>query len=385
MRSLVDLLATGDGRELLAGRGIFVEVEPFIEAMRPPADDRLRAALGLGDGTCVPYVGQQLQCDYARPTTAKFRLAQVLALHDGISPISLPLDVDRAGSSRWNTTLTWPIEVKPPTVRIIANRVAELEMRFAPVEPDRVQLVISTVDAWLVAWAGTEQPGDVVRARQAGFIQALTRPEPRTLSDANRALTEWLLRDGLGYEPPTMLVSQLLDAGLVTGALNRVIAVIDDIIGVFNEARAELVASDVDPQVRDLAPNYLPLRYACPQDGKRCLLVRERRGRDTFAVATCRFCGTVHQFHLGSHELDVAPLVATGRWGTDVTLPVYMNALTSGVIAGQSTALYGMVLNRVLMRVLGETPVPVLVPAGLLEPPDPGGGSLFFDCLTASA
>jgi hypothetical protein len=94
--------------------------------------------------------------------------------------------------------------------------------------------------------------------------------------------------------------------------------------------------------------------------------VRERRGRDLFAVATCR-CGQNYAFHLGSGRAMLAELAATGRWSIDVSMPVHHNDLASGWIVGRSTALYGLVFNEVLSRVLGRTPIPMLAPAELAD------------------
>src|ERR687891_95790 len=76
-------------------------------------------------------------------------------------------------------------------------------------------------------------------------------------------------------------------------------------------------------------------------------------------------CGAFYRFHLGSRSLSVGEVAATGRWSTDVTLPIYLNDLASGIVAGRSSAMYGMVLNEVLEKVLGRRPVPMLLPPDL--------------------
>jgi hypothetical protein len=50
-----------------------------------------------------------------------------------------------------------------------------------------------------------------------------------------------------------------------------------------------------------------------------------------------------------------------------VLLPVFLNDLASGVVGGRSSAVYGMVLNRVLREALGEDPIPMLVPESLVS------------------
>jgi hypothetical protein len=376
MRTLAELLATPDGRAFLAGRGVHVEAEDFLAAMTPPARPGLARALGLPDGARLPFTGQQTQCDYGASVVAKFRLLSGLTGPD-VAPVTLPLDTDRAGSNRWNTTLVWPGEGKDRSVRLVPNRLAEVEMRFTPVEPAKLDEVEATVRRWGAEGDGADPE------RLDGFAAALhaagTTP---TLAEVNRSLTAWLLREGLGTAPAIALVSELLDADLLRAALDPVVAAIDDVIVVFNQALEGLVAADVDPRVRPLAPDYLPLWFSCPTDGKRCRLVRERRGADSFAVGRCRFCGGEHAFHLGSRTLTIDEVAATGRWSTDVTLPLYVNGLVSGVVAGQSTALYGLILDEVVRKVLAEVPIPMLVPLELAEVPDDGHDSFLHACLT---
>jgi hypothetical protein len=57
-----------------------------------------------------------------------------------------------------------------------------------------------------------------------------------------------------------------------------------------------------------------------------------------------------------------------------------VDGYVSGMVGGRSSALYGLVLNRVAATVLGTSPAPMLVPADLPEPmphPDQGNSSLF--------
>jgi hypothetical protein len=129
---------------------------------------------------------------------------------------------------------------------------------------------------------------------------------------------------------------------------------------------ADLLAEGVDPLVRPLPPDYLPLRFSCPRDDIRLRLARERRGEDIFAAATCR-CGETYAFHLGGSRATLGELAETGRWSIDVSMPVHHNHLASGWIAGRSTALYGLVFNEVLIRVLGRMPIPVLAPPELID------------------
>jgi hypothetical protein len=68
----------------------------------------------------------------------------------------------------------------------------------------------------------------------------------------------------------------------------------------------------------------------------------------------------------------------------DVTLPAYLNDHFSGAVVGRSSALYGLVLNATLEKVLRRHPIPVLIPPELQVPSgrSPEAG-LVYRCLTA--
>jgi len=58
-------------------------------------------------------------------------------------------------------------------------------------------------------------------------------------------------------------------------------------------------------------------------------------------------------------------LATTKRWSPDVCLPIFLNDVVSGWVAGRSSALYSMVFHDVLRKVLNKAPVPILVPQSL--------------------
>lgn len=110
-------------------------------------------------------------------------------------------------------------------------------------------------------------------------------------------------------------------------------------------------------------------------------MTHERTGSDHFAVTTCS-CGAEYRFHLGSRSLSIADVAGTERWSTDVMLPAWLNDLASGVVAGRSSALYGIAVNRVLEKVLGRAAIPMLVPGDLSGlPPAAASDSLMQDYL----
>lgn len=373
MRSLVQLLGSEEGRDFLAGRGIFDDRTRFRERLRGPAKPELASLAGSDPGEPVVVAAHQVQCDYPRSVTAKVRALRDLASTDGLVPTTLWLDMDRMGSNKLSNTITWP--VGDVGIRLAPKRFRELEPRFVPVEQAQLEKVV----AWLSDRAEPEHNDRVER-----LGTALLAGEPRTLAEASHALTRFLLHEHLGFAPPSFLVSELAGRGLLTPALDAMIGRIDDVIAVFNAAIEELAGADVDPQVRPLRPDYLPLRFSCPRDGTRGPLVHERQGTDHFAAFACR-CGVERRFHLGAGTPSLSEVAGSGRWSTDVTLPVSFNHLVSGHVVGRSSALYGLVLNRVIEKVLGGTTVPMLVPPDLPEvlAADGAPDSLVYDCLTA--
>ena len=195
----------------------------------------------------------------------------------------------------------------------------------------------------------------------------------------------WLLREQLGFSPPSAFVSTLAARRLLARTLGDALAAIADLVRAFNDAVRELIGADVDPQVRSLPPDYLPLNYSCRSCGARRRLRLERDGADHFAATTCS-CGARERFHLGARALSLGELEATERWSPDVTLPVYLNDLASGVVVGRSSALYGLVLDAVLVRTLGRSPIPMLLPADLTDALDAQGEDdrFLYDYLVGS-
>jgi hypothetical protein len=221
--------------------------------------------------------------------------------------------------------------------------------------------------AALAVWVRELPPDlrDRAEARRADLAEALLGTPVGTLAGAGRSVASFLLARSVEFDAPGVFVSELARWGLLTDRVSVAVARVDDLVIVFNAALESLVARDVDPMVRPLGEDYLPLHYSCPVDGTRQRLRREHRGADRFAVTSC-VCGRDYRFPLGGSP-PLGDLLATDRWSVDVTIPLYLNGLASGVVAGQSSALYGLVLNEVVEKVLGEPPIPVLVPPDLPE------------------
>lgn len=378
MRELTDLLADDAGRVMLAERGVHADPAAFAAALQPPADDALGGMVGVPARTPLVYIGQQACADYNPAVMAKFEVARLLGAA-GVAPVVLWHDLDRAESERFGMRVLLPAESRLRSVWLAHRSLGDREARFVPVERDRLEQLFADLGAWVEQYS-PDRSGEA-RARVAALAEAVLSGSVGTLGAANRALASHLLRAQLGLDVPSVLLSALLERGLFIAPLNAYLDALDDVVRVFNAAIDALVADGVDPRVRPLGDDYLPLFLSCPQCGVRRRLAHERAGADHYAAVVCR-CGAAHRFHLGSATLSLGELEGSGRWSPDVSLPVHLNHLASGIVAGRSSALYGLVLNEVMERVLGVRPIPALVPPGL--PADAGeGDTLLLEYLTA--
>ena len=359
MRTLGELLDSSDGRRFLESRGVWADEEAFVDRQRPPLRSGLSVVAGLDPGRFPVYSAHQLLPDYRPSVTSKIGAIGGLGRrHPGVAPVLVWLDLDRAGADKSTSGLHLSGRGGTLHVRLASRRHDEKETRFVPVDRAALEESLRRMRAW------ARQHGPAVAERSARLEEAMVAAEPASLARLNLALTAFLVREQLGVDAPSVLVSELAARGVLTELIDEVVDAIDDVVTVFNRAIEGLVAADVDPQVRPLGPEYLPLHYSCERDDRRITLAHERRGADHFAVATC-VCGNGYRFHLGTTTLSIAELAQTGRWSPDVTLPLYLGALTSGVVAGRSSALYGLVLNEVSEKVLARRPVPMLIPEDL--------------------
>jgi hypothetical protein len=381
MRSLSDLLRSADGRSFLEARGVLADPSAFLELLRPPAHEGLNLLLGLGSESTLVYVGQQVCCDYPNSVKRKFIAARDLIGHDGHRAGILWHDMDRTGSDELAMRILLPLGGERTSIRLASRSLREREPRFIEVERDDLEEVLRRIGAWIGQGLPKERRR-AARSRLSGLAEALLGVRVESLAEANRALASLLLRDHLSFDPPSAFVSELAERSLLTGTINDCLASIDDFIAVLNDVIDELIAHDVDPLIRALPSDYLPLHYSCSRDGSRLRLTREHRGTDQFAVGTCH-CGVTYRFHLGSRSPSLGELESTDRWSPDISLPIHLNDLASGFVAGRSSALYGLALNEVLTRVLGRRPIPALVPPepSNMDTNQHGAGSLLYDYL----
>ena len=378
MSTLAQLAASERGTGLLREEGVFLDRRFFLEAISPPGRDAL-ARLSQPSGhdarpRPIVYMAHQLCVDYGASVFAKLATLAQLQADDHVHGCALWVDVDRAGSDKRMTVISWPrgdgrvgVSMAPPGNK---NR----EPRFISIE---VRELIKALDQ-LRTYLGEAGVGRRGLDRYAHLREVLSRSSADTLADLSAEITDLLLAEhGIRLAP--VRISSLLEERDLTEQVEACLNALPRVIEVFNRAVFDLRDRGIDPLLHPLADDYLPLRISCPSDATR-LPLRRRGGPDgTYAVATCR-CGTTYRFRLGRGELSLDEIAETHRWSPDVLLPTLLNDLAGGVVAGKSSAIYGIVLNRVLREALDKEPVPMLVPEGLTSP-EPADARLVADSL----
>lgn len=370
---LAALLADERGRELLAANGMYTDVGDFVAALRPAADPALGELLGVAPDRPLVHIGQQACTDYAPSVASKFEVVPILEAR-GVAVAVLWHDADRAGSEKYGMRIVLPGRNGSRGLWLAHRSMQELELRFVPAEDDRLAEVFSELSRWLISSPG---PREQRKARVDALVAAVRGRSADHLGAVNSALSVHLLRVELGLTPATTSLSTMLQRGLLTASLNAFLGALDDVVRVFNEQLLRVEAQGIDAGLKPLNENYLPLFYSCERCGRRLRLAHERSASDHYGAANCR-CGEAHRFHLGDVTMSLGELEQTGRWCADVSLPVHHNQLASGWVVGRSSALYGIVFNAVTERVMGQRPIPGLVPPGLGdgfarngdEPPD---------------
>lgn len=361
MRELSDLLSDEAGRALLLDHGMHTDPLAFTAQLAPPPDAALNELLGLPADAPLVHIGQQACADIGPSVVAKFAAAATLG-DAGATPAVLWHDLDRAGSERRGMRVVLPSGNKTRGVWLAHRSLGDRETRSIDIEPAALAHLFDELRSWVDNNLPADRAG--AGARVDALADAVLARFPTTLGDVNAALSDHLLREQLGLELPSTTVSAMTARGMLTASVEAYLDALEDIVRVFNEAIARLAEADVDPHLRPIGDDYLPLFGSCERCGARLRLAHERAGADHYAAATCR-CGERQRHHLGSGAPALGELAESGRWSPDVSLPVHHNHLASGWVVGRSTALYGMVLNEVMQRALGLDPIPGFIPPQL--------------------
>lgn len=362
MKTLGDLVNSTQGRHYLRSRHIFTSKADFVGRLTLPLNPSLGTYLDQ-DNRHLVWAGQQVYADCTRSMLERMTTLLTLDAHADVSSFFLWVDSDRAGSDELAMRFFWPLRDKKVSIRICHKRRRSDEARFTELDADRLQRAFDSLGQ--VYPLSVEQEEELLPARERYerlrplFLEGL----PVTLAEFNYRLSQFLLQE-THLQPRPVLLSTLLNRELLTPEVERVINRLDEIIHVFNETLTGLLNEEIDPLVRPLPDDYLPLNYACPVDNRRLRLRRTVRGEDQYAVATCQ-CDNTYRFYLGKQALSISSLEETGRWSPDILLPLFLNNLVSGYVGGKSSVIYyGLVMAPVSEKVFGAPRLPILVPPG---------------------
>ena len=363
MQDLKALLASPDGVRFLESHDIFVAQEEFLARLQEPVQPGLIAGVPP-ERTKPVYALQQLYVDCTQSMLDRIALLDQLERREDCFPFFLWIDTDLAGTDALMLRFFWPLFGKKASVRLSAAANDQLELRFIPTDASRLRQALDKLNSYVSqSITGRKK---VTRARAKDRYEQLKavflQPTSRVHSELNHRVTYFLLDRQVGLNPVSVLVSDLLGCDLITAEVNLFLNHIDDGIRVFNDAVQALQARGIDPKVKPLAEDYLPLNFSCLDCRRRLRLQREVRGRDHFAVTSCK-CQRKYRFHLGGRRLSVDDIARSGPWSPDVSLTLFMNDSVSGYVGGGSSAIYyGLVMKEVLEKVLHKRRVPILLP-----------------------
>jgi hypothetical protein len=360
VQTLADLLNSAEGLTFLESEGVYVEQQAFKDHLRRPAKTNLADEFHTDDRYLV-CSGQQVYVDYQQSVLSKIEVLQDMEGEKDLYPFFLWVDTDRSGSDNLVTKMAWPGPSKKGPITILPPGTREVETRFAAIDSAQLSSAIARLETFL------RQSGEKKEGAKDKFLQLrafFTNGQAETLSEFNLRLTDFLLTQVLGFTPRSVTLSGLLDREYILDEVNLFVNRVGDVVGVLNEAIGSLAEKGIDPQVTPLDEGYLPLFYSCDVDDTRLRLYHYVDGNEHFAVGACK-CGQDYRFYLGRDTLSMAAIAETNRWSPDVCFPIFFNDLVSGFVAGKSSAIYLIVLNKALRQVLDKTPVPILVPKSL--------------------
>ncbi len=367
-------MVCGEGVAFLAERDILVCEADFAARLQAPAQKALTSHFAAPRSKPI-YALQQLYTDCTPSMLERMALLRDLERRPVCLPFFLWIDTDLAGSDPLMLRMLWTVFGKQVSLRLCpaANDVREL--RFIPVDPAAVQDTLARLEVYVnQSITGRKK---VTRARIRERLKALRTillPDaPGAYSDLNHRLSCFLLNNQAELNPRSVRVSELL--ALLTAPVNDFINRLDDAIRVFNAAVEALRIQGIEPHVKPLAPDYLPLHVSCHDCRRRLRLRRETQRVDQFATARCR-CGEAYRFYLGSGRLSIGSIDDAADWSPDVSLTLFLNDLVSGYVAGASSgAYYGLVMAEVLQQVFGKRRAPILLPR--LDGAGASGGLLY--------
>ncbi len=360
MQPITEFIQSPAGRQFLESNGVYIDRPTFEAQLHLPLEPDLAADLGQ-PGKKLVCSGQQIYVDYRQSVLSKVEILRDMAGRSDLFGFFLWVDTDRSGSDNLITKFAWPNFSKKGPITIMPSRTREVEARFAEIEDERLASAIDKLETYLRQYA---KPHKGAKERFMQLRSIFMGENHHTLGEFNLRLTNFLLEQVYDYVPPARLLSQMLGQPAILAEIEQFVNALPEARQVFNETIETVAGHGLDPQLSPLDEHYLPLFFSCQADDQRLRLYRYSENGDHFAGGRCR-CGQTYKFHLGQRRLSLAEIAQTGRWSPDVCFPIYFNDRVSGFVAGKSSGIYLMVLGAVMRRVLGKSPVPVLLPTRL--------------------
>lgn len=316
-RDLISLQSTKAGRHLLEQENVFGDSDQFLRHLRPTrARDQARPANEL-----PVYVHQQVYLDYRPSVVAKIKALRELCREaPQIRPEFIWIDTDRAASDKLGLRLYLPGRDGRVPVRLAPGNCERLEPRFIRLDPTRIREATRRMAALIRQWPGSPRSA----------LQHFERMQPLfeaqgSLADLCRGIADFLFTETMAFRPRPVLVSDLVASGALNAPIETLLGRQKDFVSAFNSRLRELRSLDIDPKVKPLPDDYLPLFMSCPVDRRR---LRLRLGEGGHAWVKDSG-GREHRFDLGHSTPSLEDLDRRARWGPDVTLPIMLGGATA--------------------------------------------------------
>lgn len=372
MPTLHKLLSTDSRRHFLESRGVYFEAALFKQYLTPPSSQDLIQRLSSKNPLLI-YTSHPLSADYGYLGSSQLIACQQLTTAPEIDGLLFWLNTD-CHDANGRVTRLMGLSQRHQNSSAIPFDLRWQEIRFAPLQSEELGEAIDNLNQLIVQEPSNRNPG-LCRLQELRDV-VLIDP-PKTLAALNYRLTQFLLQRQLHYFPRSRLASEVMAQGPIIEQINHFLNRRVEAIRAFNAALKELKQEGIGRRLSPIRHDYLPLYYTCPRDSARLKLAHLQEGGNHFAIAKCP-CKRTYRFFLGSRSLSITALVKTGRWSWNRCLPLFMNRFVSGYIANPKTAIFGLLLNRVLEQALDQAPVPIYLAPPLKGPPNNVPNSLMY-------
>jgi hypothetical protein len=219
LRSLTQLLNSSSGLHFLESKGVYASPQEFKQRLQPPAKADLSEKFGL-DSSPLVYDAQQLYVDYRWSVLSKLSLLHDLEHQQGVFTLFIWIDTDRSGSEKAITKFILPVAGKLHTISVASKRTRNIETRFVDLDPRRLRMAIERLEAYLHHFPEKKR---IVRPRYERLRALFTRDGAIGLSEFNRQITYFLLQSHMGLDPRPLILSEILNNGLLDEAIDEFI------------------------------------------------------------------------------------------------------------------------------------------------------------------